>query len=216
VAYFPSLKAERFNVGGMLSPGGAVPASSVGGGVSRPQAQSDAGGRFAALRGFFGANQEAANEKVGTLTAPIEAKANEAVSLTNEASRLTEEQGGVGKASEATVARDDAKQMLGALGSQGGIAGLLGEGDASYTEGQRSADAALFGRAPGLGDFKDKWDGVLGALSPTYSVPAPLAPPVAVPIPESKPETYEEEQIRRAKELREQQEAARRRQRQGG
>lgn len=159
----------------LLASGGAPGAVASGSAPSTPPA-SDGGQRFGAMRSFFAANQPAADAQIGTVTQPIEARGQEALGLAAKAAGETAAQGGPQTAGKAMDARDDALGMLDDTESQGGIAGLLGEGkDATYTEGQRNADAYLYGRSPGLSDFRGKWGGILGALNPSYK-PDPRAP----------------------------------------
>lgn len=161
--------------------GSAVGAPASGSAPSAPPPSSD--GRFGAMRAFFAANQPAANAQIGEVTAPIEEQAKNAQALTGKANGLYENEGGADVAGQAMTARDEALGRVKDTASVEGIGGLLGEGrDATYTEGQRNADAYLFGRAPGLGGWRDKWAGILGALDPKYRTgnrpaPAPTSPP---------------------------------------
>ncbi len=152
--------------------GGAGPGSNSGApvsGASRPPPSSDGGQRFGALRSFFEANQPIANTQAGALTAAVDKEAQGAVDLSNRAGETYESDGGANLAADAIGARDSALGKVNALGSQQGLAGLLGDGaSATYTEGQRNADATLFGRSPGVGETANRWAGVLGALDPTY------------------------------------------------
>jgi hypothetical protein len=167
-----------------LAAGGAPGAVASGSAPSSPPA-SDGGQRFGAMRSFFAANQPAADAQIGTIAQPIEDKAKEAQGLADESSKLYAEQGGAEKAGKALDAKNEALGMLGDTESQGGLAGMLGEGKgADYTEGQRNADAYLYGRAPGMQDFRSKWSGILGALNPSYATPIPLSKPKT---PEVKP-----------------------------
>jgi hypothetical protein len=183
LAYIPPLGDPNKNPY-LLASGssGGAPGIASGSAPSSPPPASDGGQRFGALRSFFAANQPTADAQIGTVTQPIEERANEAVDLAAQAKGQTAAQGGADTAGRALTARDDALGMLDDTESQGGLAGLLGEGkDATYTEGQRNADAYLYGRAPGMEGFREKWGGVLGALNPAYKpdpVPKESAPPV--------------------------------------
>jgi hypothetical protein len=176
-----------------LASGGAPGAVASGSAPSSPPA-SDGGQRFGAMRSFFAANQPAADAQIGAVTQPIAQRGQEAVDLAAKSGGLTASGGGPEAAGKALDAKQEALGMLRDTESVGGMAGLIGEGKgADYTEGQRNADAYLYGRAPGMEEFRSRWGGVLGALSPGYKPDPVTPPPYSGPPPRNtKPRTNED------------------------
>lgn len=148
-------------------------------GASPVSAPPTSGGAFQAVRGFFEANRASADDTAQRALGGVEEQAQEAVDLAQESEEIPENFGGIETASEATAARDEALEKINAAGTQSGIEALLSQGkDATYTPGQRAADAAIAGRSDIMRDVQEKWGGTLGALQPTYapSLERPVEP----------------------------------------
>lgn len=177
MAYIPRTTAtdRRYLATGTGGAGGAVGGMPL---AAPPSNQSPAGGQFAGLRAFFSANQPNADALAGDVVSKLDTAAQGAVDKAKASRQTLESQGGVAKAADAIAARDDARRQYDALGSQSGISALLEQRDpsAAYTQGMRSADAALLGRTSAINDARAKWGSVLSALDPTY-LPDPVAQP---------------------------------------
>lgn len=194
MAYIPrSMASDRSR---FLATGAAGTTGAASGGVpiSTPP-QSPAGGQFAGLRAYFNANQPNAEALAGDVVSGLDTTAQSAVDKAAVSRGTLESAGGAAKAADAIATRDDARRQLDALGSQSGISALLEQRDpsASYTQGMRSADAALLGRSGAINDARDRWGGVLGALDPTYKLD-PVQKPTVLPEPSHLP-TYKRDQI---------------------
>jgi hypothetical protein len=169
-----------------LTTGSAGAAGPASGGMplaAPPANQSPAGGQFEGLRAYFSANHPNAEGLASDLAAGLDTKAQDAADKTAFSGRTLESQGGVGAATDALAARDDARRDFDALGSQPGIASLLEQRQpgASYTAGMKNADAALVGRSGAINDARSRWGGVLSGLDPTYRLDPVVTPTVATP-----------------------------------
>ncbi len=152
--------------------GGATPAS----GSASPPAQVGTG-RFAALRGYFDANQPAANAQAAGIAKGIDAQGHGAETKAAEAAATPENFGGAELGGEAEASRQGALESVKAAQSQSGVEGLIGQKGADYTPGMRSADAYLYGRSEPLQGV-GKWEGVLSSLGtkPGAALDKPVAP----------------------------------------
>src|SRR5512133_1856591 len=197
MAYLPPSLSQRraltdvggTPVGGASTLGGSgVAAAPVGGGLApgAPASTTPAGGRYSALRGFLDANQPAVDAAATAVAAPIEDRAEEAVSLAGESATLPENKGGAEKAASASEAKDDALSRI-AAASQGVIGDLPA---ADVSQGAQAADEFLYSRSAPIRDLQ-KWDPVLRALNPTYGAPyCEPAPPPPPPPKVFNPATY--------------------------
>lgn len=184
MAYLPpSLSRQRLAYESGATPtespstlgGSGVSSDPQTGGTPGPApANTLGGGRFQALRAFFDANRPAAESAAASAAAPVEARAQEAVSLAGESEKLPENKGGAEKAASASAARDDALSRIGAAAQ-----GTFGDGaaPADYNQGSQAADSYLYSRSNAVQGLQ-RWTPVLNSLDPKYGAPYydPVAP----------------------------------------
>jgi hypothetical protein len=174
MAFIPRINALREQYLGesatgdsITSGGGAgVPSGTAPAGGSAPAPAPVGTGKFAAVRGFFEANQPNAEAHAAEIAKPIADQAQGAVDKAKEAEATPENFGGGTLRDDAIGDRDEALDSVNAATSPEGIAGLIGKKDATYSQGMRNADAALYGRTAPMGELS-KWGPVLEALAPT-------------------------------------------------
>lgn len=145
------------------SEGGSAPA----GNTPPPVSTAGSGGRFAALRGFLSANQGTAEAQAQGAAQGIESKAQEAVTKADESARLPENFGGYEAASQAQSAKDEAQSKITAAQGDSAAEVFDRPKDARYSEGEKAADSALYGRTEAFKNL-GKWNPILSALNPTY------------------------------------------------